>query len=155
MANKISLYEKAHFGIIKLVHGTLYSAAVDPYRWLRDTGVTAGQSVLEVGCGPGFFTIPAAELVGDRGHVIAIDNNAAAVGYVTRKVQRHGAKNADVVLADAAHTGLPDGSQDLVFMYGVIHALWNDIDGVLAESHRVRNPGERSRSAAPGCPRPA
>jgi ubiquinone/menaquinone biosynthesis C-methylase UbiE len=141
MTNRMSLYEKAHFGIIKLVHETLYSAAVDPYRWLKETGVTAGLSVLEVGCGPGFFTIPAAEMVGDGGHVLAIDNNAAAVDYVTRKVQRHGAKNIDVVLADAAHTGLPDGSQDLVFLYGVIHALWNSIDKVLAETHRVLKPG--------------
>ena len=140
MANKVSLYERAHFGIIKLVHGTLYSAAVDPYLWLKETGLNAGQSVLEVGCGPGFFTIPAAELVGDGGHVLALDNNAAAVDYVRRKIQQRGAKNVQVALADACRTGLPEGSQDLVFLYGVIHAVWNRVDEVLAETNRVLKP---------------
>ena len=141
MTNRISLYEKAHFGIIRLVHETLYRVAVNPYDWLRETGVVAGQDVLEVGCGPGFFTIPAAELVGDRGHVLTLDNNPAAVEYVGRKITRLGAKNVEVVLEDAAHTGLPEGSQDVVFLYGVIHALWNNIDEVLAETHRVLKPG--------------
>jgi len=137
----MTLYDRAHFGIIRFVHETLYRAAVDPYGWLRDSGVAAGQRVVEVGCGPGFFTLPAAELVGDGGSVVALDNNPAAVDFVSRRIRRRGAENARAVLADAARTGLPRGSQDLVFLYGVIHALWGSLDEVLAEAHRVLRPG--------------
>jgi ubiquinone/menaquinone biosynthesis C-methylase UbiE len=136
----MSLYERAHFGIIRLVHETLYRFEVDPYDWLRATGVAAGQRVLEVGCGPGFFTLPAAELVGGEGRITAFDNNPAAVDYVRRKVQRSAARNVDVVQGDAVHTDLPDRSQDVVFLYGVIHALWGQVDQVAAEANRILKP---------------
>jgi ubiquinone/menaquinone biosynthesis C-methylase UbiE len=32
-----------------------------------------GQTVLEVGCGTEFFTIPAAKLIGDEGCLVAMD----------------------------------------------------------------------------------
>ncbi|MGA2665503.1 MAG: class I SAM-dependent methyltransferase [Nitrososphaerales archaeon] len=149
----MSLYDRAHFGIIRFVHETLYRAAVDPYDWLRDSGVVAGQRVLEVGCGPGFFTLPAAELVGDGGSMVALDNNPAAVDFVGRKIRRHGTRNARAILADAARTGLPEGSQDLVFLYGVIHALWGNLDEVLAEANRVLEPGGALSVSTSGVPR--
>ena len=137
----MSLYERAHFGIIRLVHETLYSVSVDPYDWLEESGVAPDQRVLEVGCGPGFFTLPAAELVGERGRVVALDNNRAAVRHVARSVLKGSVTNVDVLLGDAAATGVPSGSQDLVFMYGVVHALWSNLDAVLSETHRVLKRG--------------
>jgi predicted methyltransferase len=44
-----------------------------PLRTLRDAGVQPGQTVLEVGCGTGYFTLPAATVIGDQGRLIAID----------------------------------------------------------------------------------
>ena len=38
-----------------------------PEQCLRDAGVTAGQTVVDYGCGPGLFTFPAAEIVGAGG----------------------------------------------------------------------------------------
>ncbi len=35
--------------------------------------VNTGQTVADIGCGPGFFTLPLAKLVGDTGRVIAAD----------------------------------------------------------------------------------
>ncbi len=32
-----------------------------------------GQTVLKVGCGTGFFTIPATQLIGDEGYLVALD----------------------------------------------------------------------------------
>jgi ubiquinone/menaquinone biosynthesis C-methylase UbiE len=141
MSDEKSTYERAHFGIIKFVHDTLYRVFVNPHEWLRATGLAAGQRVLEVGCGPGFFTIPAAETVGERGRVYALDNNPAAVEYVKRKVQLRAVRNVEVILADAAKTGIPDGSLDVVFLFGVLHALWDDVDSVLKEAHRVLRAG--------------
>jgi ubiquinone/menaquinone biosynthesis C-methylase UbiE len=42
----------------------------NPYKLLKAAGLEEGQKVIEVGCGPGFFTIPAARIVGDEGHVL-------------------------------------------------------------------------------------
>lgn len=47
------------------------------YRNVAETlglfGITAGLTVLDVGCGTGLFTVPAARMVGEHGRVIAVD----------------------------------------------------------------------------------
>jgi ubiquinone/menaquinone biosynthesis C-methylase UbiE len=131
------MYEKMHFGMIRLVHETLYGVFVSPYDTLGAVGLKTAQKVLEVGCGPGFFTVPAAKIVGESGHVYAIDVNPVAVEYVERKVRRQGIRNVSVILSGADKTGLPDETLDTVFLFGVIHALWNEIGAITSEIHRV------------------
>jgi len=136
----MSMYEKIHFGVIRFVHETLYGLSVNPYDMLRAVGLKTAQTVLEVGCGPGFFTIPAAQIVGENGHVYAIDINPVAVEYVERKVRRRRIGNVNVILAGADKTGLPDEALDTVFLFGVIHALWKDMGTITSEIHRILKP---------------
>ncbi|MCT4580603.1 MAG: class I SAM-dependent methyltransferase [Flavobacteriales bacterium] len=44
----------------------------DPYKLLNPY-VQEGMTVLDLGCGPGYFTIPLARIVGDQGVVVAVD----------------------------------------------------------------------------------
>lgn len=44
----------------------------------------------EVGCGPGFFTIPAAEIVGGGGSIYAVDVHPAAIARVKKRVESGG-----------------------------------------------------------------
>jgi ubiquinone/menaquinone biosynthesis C-methylase UbiE len=91
---------------------------------------------LEVGCGPGFFTIPAAKIAGEMGHVYALDINPTAVEHVKRKIARTGLENVEARVADASETALPSQSVDLVFLFGVMRAF-KDVSKVLREMHRV------------------
>jgi ubiquinone/menaquinone biosynthesis C-methylase UbiE len=143
-------YDKVHFGIIRIVHEGLYGLFVDPYRLLTEAGLNSGQRVLEVGCGPGFFTIPAAKIAGETGHVYAVDINPVAVQHVKRKVARAGLENVEATLADASETGLPSQFIDVAFLFGVMHAF-KDVSKVLSEMHRVlRTKGALSiRSGVP------
>jgi len=131
-----SRYERLHFDIIRLVHETLYGVFVNPYDLLTQAGLKCGQQVLEVGCGPGFFTIPAAKIAGETGHVYALDINPAAVEHVRRKIARSGLANVEVKLADAGETTLARKSVDLAFLFGVMHSF-KDVNKVLREMHRV------------------
>jgi ubiquinone/menaquinone biosynthesis C-methylase UbiE len=135
----ISRYDRMHFGSIRFVRETLYGLFVNPFDRLIAAKLEQGQRVLEVGCGPGYFTIPAAEIVGAKGHVNALDINPAAVEYVRRKIKRQGKKNIEVMLADAGATGLPESSVDVALLFGIIHAFPN-LDEVLTEMHRVLKP---------------
>jgi len=135
-AEKMSIYDRVHFRIISFVHDTLYGLFVNPYKLLNAAGLKPGQKVLEVGCGPGFFTIPAAKIVGEKGKVYTLDVNPVAVETVRRKIKENNLKNVQVLLADASETGLPDKSIDVAFLFGVIHALDN-VDAVMREMHRV------------------
>jgi ubiquinone/menaquinone biosynthesis C-methylase UbiE len=56
----------------------------DPNRTLKGAGICSGQQVLEVGCGTGFFTIPAAALVGDEGCVYAVNRLVPEMHRVLR-----------------------------------------------------------------------
>ena len=132
----MSIYDRVHFRMISFVHDTLYGLFVNPYKVLNAAGLKPGQKVLEVGCGPGFFTIPAAKIVGEKGNVYALDVNPVAVETVRRKIKEKDLKNIEVILADASETGLPDESVDVAFLFGVIHAL-DHVDAVMRETHRV------------------
>jgi len=132
----MSIYDRVHFRMISFVHDTLYGFFVNPYKLLNSAGLKPGQKVLEIGCGPGFFTIPAAKMVGEKGSVYALDINPVAIKTMRRKIKEKGLKNVKVILADASETGLPEESVDVAFLFGVIHAL-DDVDAVMQETHRV------------------
>jgi ubiquinone/menaquinone biosynthesis C-methylase UbiE len=134
--NSPTWYDRIHFLMISLVHDRLYRLMVNPYRFLYAAGIKAGQYALEVGCGPGFFTIPAAKTVGKDGGICAIDINPAAVEAVERKARKNGLSNVKVMLADASKTGLPKSVFDAAFLFGVIHDFPN-VDEVMREMHRV------------------
>lgn len=61
----------------------------NPYKILDDL-VEPGQTVLDIGCGPGFFTVPMAEMVGENGRVIAADIQAKMLGFARRRAERAG-----------------------------------------------------------------
>ncbi len=89
MKNKIE--ERYHhsnfaFRIISLMHDNpLVPIFRNPYRLLEVAGIKSGQKVLEVGCGPGFFTIPAAKIVGEEGSIYAVDTHPLAIKKVKKR----------------------------------------------------------------------
>ena len=135
----MSLTNRMHFRMMSLVHETLYGLFRDPYKVLNAAGLKPGQKVLEVGCGPGFFTIPAAKIVGEKGSVDALDISPLAVERVQQKIEKEGVTNVKTILADAAQTGLPDQSFDLIFLFGFAHSV-GDMENILTELHRLLKP---------------
>jgi demethylmenaquinone methyltransferase/2-methoxy-6-polyprenyl-1,4-benzoquinol methylase len=79
---------------------------MNPVKTLRGAGIQTGQTVLEVGCGTGFFTIPTAQLIGDQGCLVAMDVSSGFIERVSKKVQAADLKNVRVVKRDALDTGL-------------------------------------------------
>jgi ubiquinone/menaquinone biosynthesis C-methylase UbiE len=124
------------FKMMSFIHETLYGLFRDPYKALTAAGLQTGQLVLEVGCGPGFFTIPAAKIIGEEGNIIAIDVNPWAVEHVQRKIKTQGVINAKTILADSAQTNLPNQSFDLVFVFGFARPI-GDIESIWHELHRL------------------
>lgn len=105
---------------------------------LKEVGIKSGFYILDYGCGPGSYTIPAAQLVGDSGKVYALDIQPLAVKQVQTAAHKQVLNNIQTILSDCA-TGLPDGSLDVVLLYDTFHSL-SEQDKVLAELHRVSKP---------------
>ena len=143
MSNKIE--EKYHhskfaFKIISLMHhNPLLPYFRNPYKLLKAAGLKPGQKVLEVGCGPGFFTIPAAKIVGEEGVVYAADVHPLAIERAKGKIEREGMKNVKPMLANVSDTELPDRSIDLAFIFGLRY-IASELENAIAEMHRILKP---------------
>ncbi|MBD3193255.1 MAG: methyltransferase domain-containing protein [Candidatus Heimdallarchaeota archaeon] len=133
----MSFRDRIEFWCISFMHDTMYGLFVNPETLLLPAGLKADQHVLEVGCGPGFFTIPAAEIVGQDGVVYAIDVNPFAIKKVEKKMAKKKVTNIKPILTDVKETGLPDNSIDLAFFFGVIHSLIESLDKTLLEMDRI------------------
>jgi ubiquinone/menaquinone biosynthesis C-methylase UbiE len=115
----------------------------NPVKYLKAGGIQIGQAVLEVGCGTGFFTIPAARLVGVEGCVYAVDLHPLAIEQVAMKVQNAGLTNVRLIKSDATRCGLASGLINLVLLYGVIPSPTLPLDRLLPEMHRLLKPKGR------------
>jgi len=109
----------------------------NPRKILQGANIASGQTVVEVGCGPGFFTMDAAEMVGESGRLIAIEPLSDFVDKVKGEVQKAGLKNVEVLNRDALNTGLEDKSVDLVLLFGVVPFPTLPLNKLLPEIHRI------------------
>ena len=126
---------------IRLIHDNpLLPLVRNPYKLLRAAGLDQTQRIVEVGCGPGFFTVPAADMVGNQGHVYAIDINRRAIERVRRKIQKQRLENVTPLCINASKTGLSAGSCDLAFVFGLRH-IAGGLEKVLLELYRILRPG--------------
>ena len=88
------------------------------------TGIKKGDVVLDYGCGIGFNTIPAAEIVGEKGKIFALDFHPLAIKTVGKEIRKKGLTNVETVLSDL-DTGIPDKLVDIVLLYNVLPMIEN------------------------------
>lgn len=102
--------------------------------------VLAGMTVLEVGCGPGFFTLDLARLAGEDGHVIACDLQPGMLDKLRRKLAGTGLEGR-VTLHQCAAERIAIAEQvDFILAFYVVHEL-PDQDAFFREVHALLNPG--------------
>ncbi|MDP6563464.1 MAG: class I SAM-dependent methyltransferase [Alphaproteobacteria bacterium] len=109
-------------------------------RTLRGADLAPGQTVLEVGSGTGFFTVPAARMIGDGGHLIAMEPLSDFADRVREKVGGAGLTNVEVIRRDALKTELEAATIDVVLLFGVVPFPTLPLDRLLPEMHRVLKP---------------
>jgi len=111
----------------------------NPRKSLEKAGLRKGMSVVDYGCGPGSFTIPAAELVGQDGKVFAVDIHPLAIRAVRQKALRKGLPNVEAILVQGYDTGIGESSIDRVLLIDTIHLI-DDPDALFREIHRMLRP---------------
>jgi SAM-dependent methyltransferase len=102
-----------------------------------------GESLLDVGSGPGLFAIDAAASVAPGGRVAGVDVSPDMVA--TAETVRAESPHANLIVFHEAHAGsLPfdDASFDAAVSIQVLEYV-EDVDAALAEIHRVLRPGGR------------
>ncbi len=117
-----------------------------PSELLDGLGLGDGDTLVDVGCGPGFLTFPAAEIVGPQGQVYAVDIEPKMVDMVRTGAASRGLANVTARRTDEDGVSLGDGVADFAICSLVLHyrpdfasraALVRDIGRVLRPGGRL------------------
>lgn len=114
-------------------------AILDPDAFVSGIGIASGESVADLGAGPGFFTAPLAQRVGPSGCVYALDIAPEMVA-----VLRDQGLPSHVQVLQSGESKLPltNSSVDTALLAFVLHELESP-EEFLSETHRVLRGGGR------------
>ena len=96
---------------------------INPQKVIDQIGLKQGMKIADFGCGHGYFTLPVAKIVGNKGRVYAIDVLLEALEAVRSCAQLEGAVNIETVRGNLelpGGSGLPDSSMDMVLLHNVL-----------------------------------
>jgi len=111
-----------------------------PARLLAAIGVGVGTRLADIGCGPGFYTLPAAELIGPSGRVYALDVQEPMLARVRQRAAAAGLQSIEALQSQESGLPLPDAAADVVLVANVLHEC-ADRRAFLAEARRILAPG--------------
>ncbi len=137
---------------------------VDPDLLFAEMGLEEGQSLLDLGCGPGRYALEAAQRLGPKGKVLALDLWPRGIGMLEEEAARQGLANIEARVADITSPDLDlKAGFDLVLMATVLHDLVerNQERGALDNAARALRPEGKlalvefvKKDGRPGPPKP-
>ena len=113
----------------------------DPWKILRPW-VDDGMTAVDLGCGPGFFTLPMAQLVGGSGRVIAADLQEGMLDKVREKIRGTEVEpRVELLACGEKSVGLTD-PVDFVLAFYMVHEV-PDQSALFVELEAALNPHGR------------
>jgi ubiquinone/menaquinone biosynthesis C-methylase UbiE len=107
--------------------------------------VEPGMTVLDVGCGMGFFSLPLARMVGEKGRVLCVDVEPRMTGGLVRRATKAGlVGRIEPIVCKEEDLGLHGrgGTVDLAVAIHSLHEL-ADIENGLRQIAETLKPGKR------------
>ena len=129
-------YIHGHSASVLRSHGTRTAANSAAYLLPR---LRPGQSLLDVGSGPGSITADLARLVAP-GRVVALETSAEILAVTRAGVEAAGGTGVEYLVGDVHALDLPDDSFDVVHAHQVLQHLPDPVQA-LREMVRVCRPG--------------
>jgi ubiquinone/menaquinone biosynthesis C-methylase UbiE len=114
----------------------------NPEAILKESGLKPGMTLIDLGCGEGFFTIPAARYIGLTGKVYGVDVDRTGIQNLQEKARAEGLTNIELIAGTAEETGVCSGCADIVFLGIVLHDFENP-PRVLVNTLKMLKPGGR------------
>lgn len=107
-----------------------------PEETLLKLGLTESDVVADIGCGIGYFTIPAARIIGDKGKVFALDLSQEMLEETKRYAADNKLANIEFLRSDEYSLPLQDKSISYCFSCNVLHEI-RDLKRFIKELNRV------------------
>jgi ubiquinone/menaquinone biosynthesis C-methylase UbiE len=123
-------------------------------RWLQNPRkivspyIQEGMTVLDVGCGPGFFSIDMAQMVGKSGRVIACDLQEGMLQKLRDKIKGTEFEHRITLHVCQKHALGVSESVDFVLAFYVVHELAHR-EGFFQEIGSLLNPGGQALIVEP------
>ena len=108
----------------------------------RRAGFTVGQTLIDLGCGPGWATLDLAEIVGPTGRVIAIDRSRRFLDTLEATAHTRRLSNIEVIEGDLDEYELPTNTADGIWSRWV-YAFVKQPRRLLERAARALRPGGR------------
>lgn len=93
----------------------------DPEAILAGIGLKPGLTFVDVGCGGGFFTLPAARTAGEKGVVHGLDIDAGLIKELQEMAAREDLQNLKLTVGRAEDAVLCLECADIIFFGTVLH----------------------------------
>lgn len=88
---------------------------------LEELKVQPGQTVCDLGCGNGYYTLDLAKLVGAEGKVLAVDIQPEMLHLLSERAKQAGLDNIELIENTPIDPKLPEGAVDLILLVDVYH----------------------------------
>jgi ubiquinone/menaquinone biosynthesis C-methylase UbiE len=108
----------------------------NPEEILLNIGLRPGFIFIDMGCGDGFFALPAARLVGEDGKVCGLDADGEAIARLKKRAGKEGLTNLVLKVGWAEDTVFCDGCADIVF-FGIVLHDFRSVARVLSNAKRM------------------
>ncbi|NTV89775.1 MAG: class I SAM-dependent methyltransferase [Clostridiales bacterium] len=111
-----------------------------PYETLERLGYKSGMDMADIGCGIGYFSIPAADISKDSSKVYAMDILAEMLEEVEKRASAVGLTNIVTVMVEEYDMKLAAESVDFVLLCNVLHEI-DDKKRYMVEIKRILRSG--------------
>jgi ubiquinone/menaquinone biosynthesis C-methylase UbiE len=112
----------------------------NPEEILTGAGLGQGMTFVDIGCAEGFFSIPAAYIVGSTGQVYAFDINEKAIHQLSIQAREEHLDHLIPLMGTGEDTVLCEGGADMVF-FGIDLHDFDDPERVLQNARIMLKPG--------------
>lgn len=112
-----------------------------PFKTLKYLCLKEDDIMIDIGCGTGYFTLPASQITGPSGKVIGVDISSEMLGELSKKIDGR-STNIELVLSDNLSIPVKDHLGTFVLLANVLHEA-DDMNIMLREAFRILKPGGR------------
>ncbi len=124
----------------KKLFSALRQKVLPAKKTLKRYGLKKGMRFADIGCGNGYFSLGASEIVGASGSVLSFDISSDMLEDLKDKIDQKGISNISVSLSEENHIPAQDCAADIAFLCNMLHEA-ADIDSFIREVKRILKPG--------------
>ena len=108
---------------IQVLESPSRDAWQQPEKVLKALDLKPGESVADVGSGPGYFTLRFARAVRPTGKVYGVDISRGMLDYLEKQAKEEHLTNVQPLLAQPHNPELPPASVDVIFICDTLHHI--------------------------------